>query len=291
MLVLDKTMLKPEPVTETNPSILQKAVWIDLLNPSREEELLVEQALSMNIPTRAEMVEIEVSSRLYTEKNNLFMTATMIAQADSPEPKLDPVTFIITKNQLITIRYIEPMAFNLVNKQLRRLDNSHRDHINLLIEILDATVDRLADILELIGHRLDDYSKALFQQQESSEKLDYKLHMQQIATNGDLQSKATESLITFNRLITFFLQSADSQLTKEKRMRLTTLNSDITSLHDHANLISIKMNFLLDATLGMVNIEQNNIIKILSVGAVIFLPPTLIASIYGMNFHFIPELS
>ena len=115
--------------------------------------------------------------------------------------------------------------------------------------------------------------------------------MQQIGANGDLNTKARESLLTFNRLMGYFTQTVSSRIDNEDQIRLASLIKDIASLNDHANFLSTKINFLLDATLGLVNIEQNNIIKIFSVAAVIFLPPTLIASIYGMNFHFIPELS
>jgi magnesium transporter len=111
-----------------------------------------------------------------------------------------------------------------------------------------------------------------------------------MGANADLNTKVCESLVTFNRLIPFFSQMAGSRINDERLQRLGTLGKDINSLSDHAIFLSSKVNFLLDATLGMVNIEQNNIIKIFSVAAVIFLPPTLVASIYGMNFHIMPEL-
>ncbi len=292
LVYIDRKMLEPEVLTIENQALLKDAIWIDLLSPSRTEKDEVEQHIGRDIPTREEMVEIELSSRLYKENNILFMTATMIAQSDSPTPKLDPVTFVLTQQQLITIRYIEPQSFSLFNSKLKKLDNTHRDAVTLLIELLDITIDRLADILELVGARLDEYSKTIFRPQtKRSVKLDYQQLMQEIGANGDLNTKARESLVTFNRLISFFGQTADSRIDHEGQLRLTTLGKDIVSLSDHANFLSSKINFLLDATLGMVNIEQNDIIKIFSVAAVIFLPPTLIASIYGMNFHTMPELS
>ncbi len=289
---LGKTMLELQEVPADNPALIKEAIWIDLLSPTKEEEALVEKYLGQGIPSREEMVQIELSSRLYKEHGTLFMTATIIAQSVSPDPKIDPVTFVLTQNQLITIRYINPQAFRLFTSQLQKLDTRDHDATTLLLGLLDATVDRLADILELVGHRLDDYSKTIFRpQNHTTEKLDYQLLMQRIGANGDLNTKARESLITFNRLVTFFGQSTSSVLNNEVHLRLTTLSKDIVSLSDHSTFLSSKVNFLLDATLGMVNIEQNNIIKIFSVAAVIFLPPTLIASIYGMNFHMMPELS
>ncbi|HEU5280600.1 MAG TPA: magnesium transporter CorA family protein [Gammaproteobacteria bacterium] len=289
---LNQKKLNPQAITIENQTLLKEAVWIDLLSPSKEEEAQVEQCLGLDIPTREEMVEIELSSRLYRENGTVFMTATMIAQSDSVNPELDPVTFILTQKQLITIRYIEPQAFKIGPSHLKKLDTAHHDATTLLIELLDATIDRLADTLELVGRRLDDYSKTVFQApNHAAAKLDYRYLMQQIGANGDLNTKARESLLTFNRLATFFAQTAASSIDNAGQLRLASISKDIASLNDHANFLSTKVNFLLDATLGMVNIEQNNIIKIFSVAAVIFLPPTLIASIYGMNFHFIPELS
>ena len=289
---LNKKMIEPQIIAIENQASLEHSIWIDLFSPSKAEEDQVEQYIGHNIPSRAEMVEIEFSSRLYKENDALFMTAMMLAQSDSPDPKLDPVTFVLTQNHLITIRYIESQSFKLFISKVKKVDFIHRDAVTLLIELLDATVDRLADILELVGSRLDHYSKTIFRSENNTtEKLNYQQLMQQIGANGDLNTKARESLVTFNRLISFFGQTAHSIIDKEGKLRLATLSTDVASLSDHANFLSTKVNFLLDATLGMVNIEQNNIIKIFSVAAVIFLPPTLVASIYGMNFQYMPELS
>jgi magnesium transporter len=289
--LIQKTLI-PQAITVENMALLKGAVWIDVIAPSKIEEIQVEECLGFEIPTRAEMVEIELSSRLYKDNGAIFMTATMIAQSDSVDPKFDPVTFVLTPERLITIRYIEPQSFKLFTSQLHKLGLTHCDASTLLVELLDATIDRLADILELVGHRLDDYSKAIFRApNDREERLNYQELMQQIGIDGDLNTKARESLVTFNRLITFFGQTSGSKIDNEGQLRLVTLSKDIAALSDHANFLSGKINFLLDATLGMVSIEQNNIIKIFSVAAVIFLPPTLIASIYGMNFKFMPELS
>lgn len=289
---LNRKKINPQIITIENQVSLEDAVWIDLISPSKAEEEQVEQYIGRDLPTRAEMVEIEFSSRLYKENDVLCMTAMMLSQSDSPDPKLDPVTFILTQKQLITIRYIESKSFKLFISKVKKMDFAHRDAVTLLIELLDATIERLADILELVGSRLDNYSKTIFRPQiNPTEKLDYLHLMQQIGANGDLNTKARESLVTFNRLISFFGQTGHSRIDKEGKLRLATLSTDIISLSDHANFLSTKVNFLLDATLGMISIEQNNIIKIFSVAAVIFLPPTLVASIYGMNFQFMPELS
>jgi len=275
-----------EEINEGNINHLKNALWIDLINPTVAEEKSVEHALNISLPTREEMVEIELSSRLYKEDDILFMTATMIAQAESLAPKQDAVTFLLTKTQLITIRYIDPLAFKLFNSRLNKIKNIDNPS-SLLTELLDATIDRIADILEMINHQLESYSKTIFQ--HTGTAINYKQQLQQLGVTGELNSKIVESLVTFNRLLPFFAQSI--KIDNENQVRLNTLSKDIYALSDHAAFLSNKISFLLEATLGMVQIEQNAIIKIFSVAAVIFLPPTLIASIYGMNFHAMPELS
>ncbi|WP_419420598.1 magnesium transporter CorA family protein [Legionella sp. D16C41] len=287
------THFKPEIINAHNLSLLDKAIWIDLFAPTKEEETWVEEALAIEIPTQEEMREIEISSRLYTENNVLFMTAVMIAQSASINPKYDSVTFALTASQLITIRYIEPQSFKMLSNGLLKATKEYRP-TDILITLLEATVDRLADILEYIGQHLDDYSNYIFQHDYThgtKNRPDYQRVMQNIGIKSNLTAKVRESLINFNRLVVFFRQSSDSQMDKESKIRLLNLLRDLGSLSDYASFISNKINFLLDATLGMISIEQSAIIKIFSVAAVIFLPPTLIASIYGMNFQFMPELS
>ena len=285
--------LKPEPITLDNQHELNAALWIDLLNPSKEEESLVEKIIGLDIPTREEMQEIELSSRLYKENDVLFMTVTMVAKSDSSEPNSDAVTLILVGNKLITVRYIEPLSFELFISHLSKLPPESHNAASLLIELLDTSIDRLADILENVSRDLDSYSQIIFHpkiNEKSPDKINYQKIFQGIGTSGELNTKVQESLLTFNRLISFFGKRVSPKLDSDMESKLATLNKDIKSLKDHVNFLSNKVIFLLDATLGMVNIEQNNIIKIFSIAAVILLPPTLVASIYGMNFDFMPEL-
>ena len=270
---------------------LSDAIWIDLLNPSGNELETLKECLGFKVPTRAEMVEIELSSRLYVEDGNLFMTGVTISNSESDSPVLDPVTFILTKKQLITVRYIEPQAFKLFISQVSKNNVVYTDPLLLLIDLLDATIDRIADILEYIVQGVELQTKQIFGQQENVKDKSYQTLLRKIAVSSDLNSKAQESLVSFNRLVPFLMQSADSRIDKFSKQRWFNLRKDILSLSHHTQFIADKLSFLLNATLGLVNIEQNNIIKIFSVAAVIFLPPTLIASIYGMNFKFIPVLS
>lgn len=284
---------KPKQITVANQSLLQDALWIDLLNPSLAEESLVEAILGIDVPTREEMQEIELSSRLYKEDDALFMTVSMVAKSDTLDPKCDAVTIILVNNKLITIRYIEPQPFALFISSLSNLTPESYNAPSLLLELLDASIDRLADILENVSRVLDDYSKMIFRPEikdKNSQRTDYKLLLQKIGTSGDLNAKVQESLTSFNRLMTFFGKKIPSNNDSEIQSQLAMLTRDAESLRDHVSFLSSKIIFLLDATLGMISIEQNNIIKIFSIAAVILLPPTLVASIYGMNFKFMPEL-
>jgi magnesium transporter len=290
---LSEKKFKPEIIRFDNQNTLNSALWIDLLNPSKEEELLVEKILSLDIPTREEMQEIELSSRLYKENDALFMTVTMVAKSDSPEPKSDAVTLILVDNKFITVRYIEPLSFALFISHLPKLSPESYNAVTLLVELLDTAIDRLADILENVSRTLDISSQIIFHpkiNEQSSDKPDYQKLFQGIGTSGDLNTKVQESLLTFNRSISFFGKKMSTKLDADIESKLIILTKDIKSLKDYGNFLSNKVIFLLDATLGMVSIEQNNIIKIFSIAAVILLPPTLIASIYGMNFDFMPEL-
>jgi magnesium transporter len=272
-------------INDDNHHLINESLWLDLVNPTDAEEALIEQCINLNIPTREEMQEIELSSRLYEENDVLFMTATMVAHSETQMPQQEAVTFVLTENQLITIRYIEPQAFKLFASRVPRLKINQPDFF--LTELLDAAIDRLADVLELISHQLEAYSHSIFQL-NGSPNANYQTLIKQLGLNGELNTKIVESLVTFSRLILFFDQSKEGS---KNHLRLMTLSKDISSLSDHAHFLSNKVSFLLEATLGMVQIEQNAIIKIFSVAAVIFLPPTLIASMYGMNFQVMPELS
>lgn len=287
---LDSGSLEAVEIKPENMALLKNAVWIDLLNPNLEEENAIERLLDLDIPTREEMAEIELSNRLHHDEDALFMTALIISHSDTLEPRLDPISFVLTETQLITVRYVTPETVDSFMEKLKKY-NVPKPAPRLLVDLITANVNRLADILEKIGLTIDSYSQQIFAKSTQKNKINYSQFMQQIGLHGDLNTKVCESLLTFNRLIPYFLQKATSLLRDTDTLRLNTMHNDVVALSEHANFLANKITFLLDAILGLVNIEQSNIIKLFSVAAVIFLPPTLIASIYGMNFKFMPELS
>lgn len=268
-------------------------IWLDLENPTREEELLVEAFLGIGLPTREDMEEIEISSRLYSEDGAAFMTAILPSRAESDDPDMHPLTFVLTNTCLITIRYHEPRAFVTFPQRAEKVAMGCDSAENVLIALLEATVDRLADILERDGRDIDVISRGIFQRRgaKPTKTRDFHETLASIGRKGDLTSNIRDSLVTLERLVGFLgQQMLQRKNGKTSRDRVKTLSRDIRSLADHASFLSQKITFLLDATLGMINIEQNSIIKIFSVAAVVFLPPTLVASIYGMNFEIMPEL-
>jgi magnesium transporter len=273
--------------------IPENAVWFDLVSPTLREDKLVERVLGIAVPTREEMQEIEVTSRLYVENGARYMTATLMCQSDTATPKTTAVTFILAGNRLVTVRYDEPRPFTIVSGKLARLCPPTITGPSVLMEVLDAVIDRAADILERIGTEVDEVSHDIFEPKGSAAQRSrvYKDLLTTIGRKGDLTSKVRESLVSIGRLLLFLVNEAEPlRLPKEARAQLKGMQRDVQSLSDHSAYLSNKITFELDAVLGMVSLEQNNIIKIFSVAAVVFMPPTLVASIYGMNFKYMPEL-
>jgi magnesium transporter len=270
------------------------AVWIDLDKPTPAEDHAVEKLTGIAVPTREDMQEIEISSRLYIENGARYMTASLMCGADTVSPRLSPVTFILSGRRLVTVRYDQPRPFALVENKLARSSAPGSTGETVLLELLDAVIDRCADILERAGADVDDVSRDIFEPEGAARTGHPKRYSDILITigrKGDLTSKVRESLVSIGRLVTFVTAEAEGvKWSKEMRAQLKTMQRDVVSLTDHASYLSNKITFVLDAMLGVVNLEQNNIIKLFSVMAVVLMPPTLIASIYGMNFKIMPEL-
>jgi magnesium transporter len=264
----------------------EAAVWIDLVTPTVQEDKLVEQLLGIAVPTREEMQEIEVSSRLYVENGARYMTATLMCQSDTATPKTTAVTFILSNHRLCTVRYDDPRPFAIVEHKLARSCGPKVSGESVLMDLLDAIIDRSADIQERIGAEVDQISHSIFEPDDESAAPSYNEVLKALGRKGDLTSKVRESQVSVGRLVSFLANEAEGmKWPKDAKLQLQSMQRDVISLSDHATFLSNKITFLLDAMLGVVNIQQNAIIKIFSIMAVVFMPPTLVASIYGMNFH------
>jgi magnesium transporter len=280
-------------VMVSGEEVPENAVWLDLVNPAPGEDKLVERLLGVGVPTREEMQEIEVSSRLYVEHHARFMTATLMCNSDTMAPKTTPVTFILSGHRLVTVRYDDPRPFALVGNKLARNCPANVTGETVLLDLLDAVIDRAADILERVGMEVDRLSHEIFEPEgpSTAQVLSYKDVLKANGTKGDLNSKVRESLVSIGRLLLFLANEAEGmRWPKDVRLQLQAMQRDVLSLSDHSTYLNSKIQFLQDAVVGIINIDQNNIIKIFSIAAVAMMPPTLIASIYGMNFKNIPEL-
>jgi magnesium transporter len=272
----------------------EEAVWLDLLEPTPEEERLVEQRLGLDIPTREEMREIESSSRLYEEAGALYLTATVVTKLDTQLPENAQVTFILRGSRLVTNRYVDPLPFRRFVALTERHPQANTSAPAVLAGLLESTVERIADVIERVGVDMDSASGEIFSRHTlpggkvRRSQRDFRRLLERIGQAGELIAKARESMASLARLLAFVRQQQANAMPQEVQLRLNTLATDVAAMSDHAGFLSNNLNFILDATLGMINIDQNNILKIFSVVTVFLLPPSVIGAVFGMNFDVIP---
>jgi magnesium transporter len=270
----------------------QDAVWLDLLEPTREEERKVEEFLGIDVPTREEMREIETSNRLYEEGSALYMTATVVTKLDTDLPENTQLTFILSGARVATNRYVDPLPFRRYVAYAERHVAQCASGPQVLVGLLESIVNRIADVLERVGADIDRISAEVFAHPHAKRGAprDFRPVLERVGQTGDLITKARESLASLGRLLVFVQQTTTQVFSPEVRNRLRTLSRDVTQMNDHAAFLGNKVSFVLDATLGMVNIDQNNILKIFSMVTTFLLPPSVVGAIYGMNFRHIPWL-
>ena len=280
------------PVGTDSLGDLERLVWVDLSHPTADEEKTLEAQLGVDVPTREEMQRLEVSGRLYKEDDALVMTAILPARTDSDDLLMAPVAFVLVDGKLVTVRYHEPRVFKTFPQRAAESNVGCASGETVFVALLEATIDRMTDILERAEEEVDAISHDIFRSDPpKSASRDLMNTLQLIGRKGDLCSNIQVAVLSLQRVTGFFGQElADRADGKDLRRRVKTLEHYLQSLSSHASFSSQKVTFLLEATLGMINVEQSNIIKIFSIAAGVFLPPTLIASIYGMNFSFMPEL-
>lgn len=270
------------------------SVWIDLLNPTAAEDAKVEKHLGISIPTREEMHDLEPSEIIYTENGAHYMTARIICQSDTIVPRLADVTFILTEKALVTVRYDEPGAFQIFLNRATKPGGCGTQPEAVLDGLIEAIVDRAAEVLRGVGDQIDEASRRIFsgRGQDVEQGSAYQAVIQKIGQYEHIISNVRESMVSVERVLLFLSanyarpKKAQSGFAAEWRSSVR----DVQAIEQHATFLSNKLQFMMDATLGLVSIEQNKIIKLFSVVSVALMPPTLIASIYGMNFKAMPEL-
>jgi magnesium transporter len=286
---LGTTLTKREgqlPITETS-------IWLDLLNPTPEEDAYVEACLGISVPTRAEMREIEASNRLYTESGAHYMTTFVVYDIEALSPKTTAMTFILAGQRLVTVRYAEPKAFPIFLTRVEKGDAPCNSAPSLLIGLIESIIHREADLIERIQDEVDKTAPLIFEgkggQSTRAKRLETTLKM--VGREGDITARAQESALSLERTLSFLSNAAKERGDDDRiQGRISTAHRDVHSLMEHMRFLSTRVDFLLNATLGMISTEQNKIIKLFSVAAVMLMPPTLVASIYGMNFKKMPEL-
>jgi magnesium transporter len=279
---------------EEGTAIPVEATWVDLSQPTPAEDRQTETFIGASIPTREESAEIEYSSRFYSEDNAVFMTASLLTGVDRGEPRLMPFTIVISGDKIATVRYAD---FNAMNQFMARAGKPIGGGVSspaLFMSLIEAIVDRSADVLERVSAVVDRINREVFAREKETRRRDRELAelISEIGVQGDLAAKVRESLASLERLVQFAGLALPPAYAKgNNRARLKLVGRDIRSLEDHVTFLSSKVNFLLDASLGLITVEQNEVIRVLTVAATVFFPPTLLGTIWGMNFSFMPELT
>ena len=283
-------------IDAVHEQIPDQATWIDLEEPTHDEERLVERCIKVNVPTQEEMAEIQPSSRLYEENGALYMTISALRGVEEDHPGTTPITFVLAENRLVTVRYATPKPIRTFESHARRDPQLVCDGPTALVRLLDAIIDRLADEIEKVTDTMEALSQEIFQSNQQQERRIPVEKLTGLLTRiGRVQTLLTKirySSVTTLRMLSFLggsnrIHAKDQQ---EVRHHVASLTTDVTSLSEHASYLIDSLTFLLDASLGLISIEQNAAMKLFSWAAIIFLPPTLIAGIYGMNFQHMPEL-
>ena len=252
--------------------VLTGALWIDLFQPTEEEELFVEKTLGVDLPSREEMHEIAESSRLFEENNSLYLSCWLPC-FDSPIPVNSSVSFVITPTQFVSIRHSDHHAFRIFQKTRNRLQSRRfQTQYGAFVELLDAMAGHIASTLRLVEQDLNSLSAAIFSEQKTEQKknkLGLKQIVQRLGKRNSLVSNLRESSVSLSTLTPFFYSFASKELKPHNAAQLKTIEKDIKSLRQYDTELSDEIGFLLDSTVGLINFEQNQSMKILSVAAVL----------------------
>ena len=278
----------------TGDSPVPKPVWWDLLDGTDEERARVERSTGLQVPTKAQISEIESSSRLYIEGDALYLSAPVISRGGAGAPTVSPIGLVLSPHYLVTVRFAALPSFETFAARFNAPAVGVTTSAEVFVGLLEAIIDRLADVLEQIGLQLDEISDMVFHSGEGRPgRADRALRetLRHVGRAGDHISKLRDSLLAFDRMVPFVMENGEAWIPEKLQSRSKTLRRDIFSLKDYDEHLSNKVQFLLDASLGLIGIEQSDIFKILTVVSVVGIPPTLVAGIYGMNFKDMPELN
>jgi magnesium transporter len=282
-------------MTDVSVEALRGAAWIDLLDATLEEVGRVQTATGLVMPSQEAVSEIESSSRLSSRNNALYLTMPLVRLSDQG-PRGVSAGFVLMPERLVTIRFAPNRIFDTYAEQLPRGAGGHDTGAHIFVGLMEAIVDRQADALEQVSADLDMISHGIFSMganQEGGRKAEdatLRHTLGRLGHLGDLISHVRETQVGAARIVPYVTAMSADWLPKGLKPRLATLRRDIASVSDFDTHLNDKLQFLLDATLGFINIAQNNVMKVMAIASVVGIPPVLIAGIYGMNFKNMPEL-
>jgi magnesium transporter len=272
------------------------AIWIDLLDPTDDEKRSVERLLGVKIPSEAALSEIEASSRLISDHGKLYLSTPAVSVDAQGEPHLTSVGFIVDSRVLVTVRFSALPIFDGIAERIDT-DETLQTGMCVFAALLEAMVDRGADVLEQLGTTVDALSKEIFKgglvrskkPVRSSRRL--REALQKIGDMADRLARARDVLLGVQRIAAFAGEVGGEWMTPSAKKRLDSVSKDVLSLSDYETRLSDKIQLLLDAVLGFINIQQNDLFKILTIVSVVGVPPTILVGIWGMNFKNMPELN
>jgi magnesium transporter len=256
------------------------AIWYDLESPSDEEEAKVEASLGIDVPTPAERSAFEESSRYYEEGDSLHLTATLLGRRDEGKLVAGPVTFILAKGKLVTVRQVRPRAFEIGNARASARVASAQSGADVMLALVEGAAERLADVLADATRDANALSVRVF---DESDTMDLRTALQDLGRIGALAALVHDSLSSMQRLLVYARANKTKYAIPDAR--ISPLARDVNELERIAEQMQPRLSYLQDAVLGLINATQTNVLKALSLATIAFVPPTLIASIFGMNFQ------
>jgi magnesium transporter len=273
-------------IATTPKGDLRNAAWIDLLSPTEDELAQVRAATGLRVPTQEQVSEIESTSRLSFEKGAWYLSTPLVSPRPEGDYALVAAGFVLAPKHLITIRF-EPIA--AIDAAQKSCGADTAEHA--FLHILEVVVDRAADALERAGAACDAISREAFRKSEREKKRadDLRETLRRIGLEADKTSRIRDALLGLGRIAGYVGDGGVQGAPQVSSSRLKAIRADVASLADYESHLSSKIQFLLDATLGYINVEQNDVVKTLTIASVVGIPPVIIAGIYGMNFHDIPE--
>ena len=287
VFVLQNGRLSQIPIESRDDLVNVTPVWVDLTDPSDEERDWVSSIFGVMLPEEDEVKDIEASARYYEADNgDLHLRSDFLLEEDEDESRVVTVAFILARNMLFSLHNDDLPVFRLVRMRARSRPGSIGDFKDVLLDLYSTDVEYSADALEGIYQNLEEVSRSVLQKDISDQ--DAAASLNAMAREEDLNGRIRRNMMDTRRAVSFMMRGR--LLSPDQFDDARQILRDIESLDGHTAFLFDKINFLMDATVGFININQNKIIKIFSVASVAFLPPTLIASIYGMNFRILPEL-